>query len=156
MEKFESYPIEKTTSSVIPYSSAVGKQAKDIVDVGQRYIRVVTPCHFGPKDDFVRFLARNRSQGLLRVSRLVPAFFAFSAVAKARSKECLVWLPSSMATALTLVWFSWRSRHLSLPSVGHCKKFLEAVILASNAHQPGGLVDDEQVSGGMVRMEGHS
>ena len=39
VEKLESYPIEKTTASGTTYSSAVGKQAEEIVNVGQRYIR---------------------------------------------------------------------------------------------------------------------
>ena len=38
--KFESYPIEKTTASGTTYLSAAGKQAQDIVNVGQRYVRV--------------------------------------------------------------------------------------------------------------------
>ena len=41
VEKFESYPIEKTTASGTTYSSVAGKQAEDNVNVGQRYIRVV-------------------------------------------------------------------------------------------------------------------
>ena len=41
VEKFESYPFEKTTASGTTYSSAGGKQAEDTVNVGQRYIRVV-------------------------------------------------------------------------------------------------------------------
>ena len=40
VEKFESYPIDKTTAPGTAYSSAAGKQAEDIVIVGQRYIRV--------------------------------------------------------------------------------------------------------------------
>ena len=41
MEKFESYPIQNATASGTTFSSAAGKQAEDIVNVGQRYIRVV-------------------------------------------------------------------------------------------------------------------
>ena len=41
VEKFELYPIEKTAASGTTYSSAAGKQAEDIVNVCQRYIRVV-------------------------------------------------------------------------------------------------------------------
>ena len=36
--KFESYPIEKTRASGRTYSSQAGKQAEDVVNVGQRYI----------------------------------------------------------------------------------------------------------------------
>ena len=39
-ERFESYPIEKTTASGTTFSSAVGKQAEVIVNVGLRYIGV--------------------------------------------------------------------------------------------------------------------
>ena len=41
VEKFESYPNVKTTASGTTYSSAAGKQARDIVKGGQRYVRVV-------------------------------------------------------------------------------------------------------------------
>ena len=41
VEKFESSPIEKTTASGTTYASSAGKQAENIVNVGQRYIRVV-------------------------------------------------------------------------------------------------------------------
>ena len=41
VEKFESYPFEKTTAPGTTYSSAGGKQAEDTVNVGQRYIRAV-------------------------------------------------------------------------------------------------------------------
>ena len=41
VEKFESYPTEKTTASGTTCSSAAGKQAEDILNVGQRYTRVV-------------------------------------------------------------------------------------------------------------------
>ena len=40
VEKFESYPIEKTTASGTTYSSAAGNQAEAIDNAGQRYIRV--------------------------------------------------------------------------------------------------------------------
>ena len=39
-EYFESYPVEKTTSGTT-YSSPARKQAEDIVNVGQSYVRVV-------------------------------------------------------------------------------------------------------------------
>ena len=41
VEKFEPYPIEKRTASDTTYSSAAGKQAEDVVNVGQRHIPVV-------------------------------------------------------------------------------------------------------------------
>ena len=41
VEKCESHPVEKTTASDTTYSSAAGKKAEDIVNVGQGYIRVV-------------------------------------------------------------------------------------------------------------------
>ena len=41
VEKFESYPIVKTTTSGTTNSTAAGSQAEDIVNVGQRYVRVV-------------------------------------------------------------------------------------------------------------------
>ena len=40
-EVCESYPIEKTTTSSTAYASTAGKQAEAIVNVGERYIRVV-------------------------------------------------------------------------------------------------------------------
>ena len=40
VEKFESYPVEKTTASGTTYSSAAGHQAEEIVNV-DRYTRVV-------------------------------------------------------------------------------------------------------------------
>ena len=39
-EKFESYPIEKTTTSGTTCSSAAEQQAEDTANVSQRYIRV--------------------------------------------------------------------------------------------------------------------
>ena len=39
--KFESYPIEQATASGTTYSSAPGKQEEEIVNVDQRYVRVV-------------------------------------------------------------------------------------------------------------------
>ena len=41
VEKFESYPIEKTPTPGTTYLSAAGKQAENIVNVGQRHVRVV-------------------------------------------------------------------------------------------------------------------
>ena len=41
VEKFESHPIHIATASGTTFSSAAGNQAEDIVNVGQRYIRVV-------------------------------------------------------------------------------------------------------------------
>ena len=41
VEKFESYPNGKTTASSTTYSSVARKQARDIVNVGQGYVRVV-------------------------------------------------------------------------------------------------------------------
>ena len=41
VEKFESYPLEKTTASGMTCSLAVGKEAEEIVHVGQRYTRIV-------------------------------------------------------------------------------------------------------------------
>ena len=41
VEKFESYPIEKTPAPGTTHSSAAGKQTEDIVNAGQRYIGAV-------------------------------------------------------------------------------------------------------------------
>ena len=41
VERFESYPIEKTSTPSTTYLSAAGKQAENIVNVGQKHVRVV-------------------------------------------------------------------------------------------------------------------
>ena len=95
-------------------------------------VHLCTFCHLMPKDDFVWFLVEIAVTGVLGVSRLVPAFIALSVVTQAMVNTSLVWLPCSLAAALTLVWFSWRSR----PAPGHGNDFLKAVIMANNVHQP--------------------
>ena len=72
---------------------------------------------------------------VLCVSRLVPTITVPSAIAQARPKMSLVWSPCSVATAWIPVILTGRN-HSSL-SPGHCNNFLEAVIMASDAHQPG-------------------
>ena len=84
-----------------------------------------SPC--ASKDDFT-FLARNSSHRVLGVSRLVPATVAPSVVAQARPKKCPVCFPRSTATALTSCLVFLAESLLYHP--GHCKNFLEAVIIA--------------------------